>query len=159
MKYLPLLCLLALASCGSPLDQGYWKEHNQEADPNQNNNQEARSFNIDFESLHQNIDITFSAETFSRTSDNKVSLSVDITHPSQINISEFRIRNDACPGMSTVYTIPNGDQQTPFARNAVDLSQVSNDLNSSLENQFIYLRGSINGATTLLDIACTAIRL
>lgn len=158
MKCLSLLCLLLLLSCGSPLDQGYWDEHNEEAEINPDQNT-TRSFDIDFETLHQNIDMTLSGETFSRSSDQKVSLSVSITHPAEINISEFRIRNDACPAATNIYTFGNANQQSTFTRNSVDLIQVSNDVSRNLEDQFIYLRGTINGATGILDIACSQIRL
>lgn len=161
MKYSLLLCSLLLISCGSPLDEGYWKEHNVEADLSDNN--EARNFTVNFESLHSSVDISFSGQTFRRLVDQKVSLSVTINHPSNVNVTDFRIRNDACPSPTSMYIGTGTNQQSTFSRNEVPLSNVSADLNRNLENQYIYLRGTIISGTpdgvTTIDIACSDIRL
>lgn len=160
MKNCFFICflLLLLLGCGSPLDEGYWKDYNREADLSGDDGEE-RSFNIDFETLHQNIDMTFSAETFRRKADQKLAISVTVNHPTGVTITEFRLRNDACPAANTTHNIPNADTETIFSRNGVDLATVSDDVNRNLEDQFIYLRGTVTSGTGIIDLACSQITL
>jgi|SRR5690606_32108729 len=157
MKNCFFICFLLLISCGSPFDEGYWKEHNRVADIVPDDGEE-RVFDITFERVNQNLDIEFSGESFRRLADQRVSLSVEFSHPAGLNITEFRIRNTPCAPVSGPTSAPR-DQDSTFSRNSVPLSQVSDDVNRNLETQFIYLRGNLSSGTVLTDIACAPITL
>jgi len=158
MKYCFFICFLLLLGCGSPLDEGYWKDYNRVADLNSDDGT-ARSFSIDFESLHQDIEMTFNAESLSRDADGKLSFSVRVAHPSQVEIhNNFQIRTNVCPTATNGNVYSEADQETLVSKSAVPLESVVTDLNRNLEDQYIYLTGSISGGVSV-DIACSQIRL
>lgn len=157
MKFLLLFCSLLFASCGSPLDEGYWKEHNQQAPPREPD--EEIEYNINLLSLHDGITISFSSQTLKKLSAGKISISAQVSHPAEVILTRYRIEEGACDTYSSgPYTYNNADQSTTLTRNSVELSEIADKPLQVLEGQFLYVYATLGGAgTTAVRLACSAI--
>ncbi|MFA5582790.1 MAG: hypothetical protein WDA09_01135 [Bacteriovoracaceae bacterium] len=159
MKHCFFICFLLLISCGSPFDEGYWKEHNREAELDPDDGRET-DYRITFTSLYSGFDIEFNNESLSRTSEQNISFSVDVTHPNGISISAFRISTVPCPSAPVTVADMPGNQNTSFRRTDIPLSEVSDNPNISLETMYIYLQGmGVTGTSGVVDLACADISL
>lgn len=150
-----LFVLILLASCGSPLDEGYWKEHNQEAEDNDDGS--ARSFRIDLEPLHD-FTLEFSNQSFRRLENGRISVSAEVFYPDQVTLQSYRIESIPCTNISPLtYNLTINDQTNVFNYTR-DLAQMTDNVNQNIEGSYLYLYGSWAGQTNT-RIACSQISL
>lgn len=155
MRYCFFICFLLLLGCGSPLDEGYWKEYNREADLKPDG--EETTFIIDFESLHD-FEFNFSNQTMSRDEDGTISISVNIEYPRTITLQSYRIESAPCSSISPLtFGLTSNDQTNTFNSNR-PLNEITDNPDLNIEGRFLYLYGSWAGQTSV-RIACSEITL
>lgn len=151
-KYFFIVSFL-LSSCGSPLDEGYWKEYNQVADANDDQN--SRSYRIDLEPLHD-FTLEFANQTLSQLDDGRISVSAEVTYPSALTLQSYRIESVPCSNINPLnYGLTVNDQTNVFPYTRT-LAQMSDNTSQSIEGRYLYLYGSWAGQTAT-RIACSEI--
>ncbi|HLW56238.1 MAG TPA: hypothetical protein VKY27_02580 [Bacteriovoracaceae bacterium] len=157
MKYCFFICFLLLLGCGSPLDEGYWKDYNREADLNPDEDGEEISFTIDFEPLHD-FDFNFSDQSMTRDEDGTISVSINIEYPKIITLQSYQIESTPCSSISPLtFGLTTNDQTNTFNFSR-PLNEMTDNPDLAIEGRFLYLYGSWPGQTTT-RIACSEITL
>lgn len=158
MKLLSLLSVFFLfISCGSPLDEDYWEEHNQRAstEDNTNDGQEV-IYKMTLTPLYD-FDISFSAESLKKLTDGRIAVSAEVNYPANLTLTKYTIEVADCAGFSGVNYNAGVKAQTSTFSVTKDLSAIAINTNVVLENQFIYLWGTVGDGTLAVRVACSAI--
>lgn len=160
MKFVSLLVFAALlTACGSPLDEGYWKEHNVEAKPDENDSSTGEEvvYKMTLENLYD-FQFDFTAESLKKLADGRISVSAEVNYPSNITLTKYTIESTPCTGfVSPPNYNPGPNAQTSTFSSTKELSAIAINPNIALENQYIMLYGTIGTGTLAIRMACSPI--
>ena len=159
MKFVSFLTLCVLfTACGSPLDEGYWKEHNVVATTEDDSTTgEEVVYQITLENLYD-FQFDFTAESFKKLADGRISVSAEVNYPSNITLTKYTIETTPCSSyVSPPNYNPGANAQISTFSVQKELSAIAVNTSIALENQYLMLYGTIGTGTVAIRMACSAI--
>lgn len=158
MKFVSFLFFSALlTACGSPLDEGYWKEHNVVADPGGGTETGTEiTYKMTLANLG-NFDFVYSAESLKKLANGRIAVSVEVDYPANVTLSRFGIVSTPCSSLSAIVYTPVAKDQTQTFYSQKELSAMGGNPNASLESQYIVLYASVGAGTVANPVACSPI--